>query len=80
MGFLSKAFDVVSHVNDMMQNDFENKADKFTSGYASASYRASGMTDDELRSAMRRKADSGLSDFRTAGEFKAMSDEYKKRK
>ena len=73
MGILGSIFDAILGTLD-------NNTDRYDSGYSSGSYRASNMSDDELKASLKRKADNGVSDWRSAGEFKAMTNEYKKRK
>lgn len=73
MGILGSIFNAVL-------NTLDNNADRYDSGYDSGSCRASNMSDDELENTLRRKANNGFSDWRSAGEFKAMANEYKKRK
>ena len=73
MGFLGWLFNAI-------ENNFEEKADRYSSGYGSGSNRASNMSNSELRDSIRRKVDGGVSDWKTAGEVRAMADEYKNRK
>ena len=73
MGILGSIFDAILGTLD-------NNADIYDSGYRSGSYRASNMSDDELKDSLKRKANNGVSDWRSAGEFKAMAKEYKNRK
>lgn len=61
-------------------NNIEDNADRYSSGYDRGSGRASNMSDRELRDSIKRKVDNGVSDWRTAGEVRAMVDEYKNRK
>ncbi len=58
----------------------ESNSDRYYSGYDKGSQKASGMSDDELRDSLRRKVNNGVSDWRSAGELKAMKDEYENRK
>lgn len=58
----------------------ENNTDRYYSGYDQGSQKASRMSDDELRDSLRQKANNGVSDWRSAGQFKAMKDEYENRK
>ena len=73
MGILGSIFNAV-------MDNLDKNADRYDSGYSSGSYRASNMSDDELRDSLKRKANNGVSDWKSAGEFKAMANEYKRRK
>ena len=79
MGFLSKLGAALNSTANAVARDVERKSSDFNSGYNSGSSRASNMSDDELRSSLKRAHDNGISGWDNAGKVRAMADEYKRR-
>ena len=80
MGLLDILFGALSKTASTVESGMAQNANKFSSGYDYGSKRASNMTDDELRSSLRRAKEDGISDWNSAGKVRAMADEYKNRK
>lgn len=79
MGFFSALFNFLTGASDAVRRDYERKSSEYSSGYSYGSERASGMSDDELRSELRRAKENGISGMKNAGKTRAMIDEYKDR-
>ncbi|MBP3634443.1 MAG: hypothetical protein J6J43_07710 [Oscillospiraceae bacterium] len=79
MGFFDTLGRIASSVANSAANSMADKADRYSSGYARGSERAGDMSTAELRESLRRAKDSNLSDWKKAGEVRAMADEYKNR-
>lgn len=75
MGFWDKVYDVASRVSDVA----ERNSNEYSSGYEYGSNRASNMSNEELRSSLKRAKENGVSDWKSAGKTRAMADEYKRR-
>ena len=80
MGLFDFLSNVASTAANTVARDMEKKSNNFATGYDHGSERASRMNDDELRSALKRAKENGVSDWKSAGNVRAMADEYKRRK
>ena len=71
---------ILGFIVNALLNDFNSSVDKFDSGYGSGYHKATSMSDAELKKSLQNKAKNGVSDWKSAGECRAMADEYKRRK
>ena len=79
MGFFSSLLSAASKVADAGERYVEKQSNDYYSGYDRGRNRASSMSDSELRSELKRAKDNGISGMRSAGQTRAMLDEYKRR-
>ena len=75
MGFFDSLFNFLSKA----ENYAEQKSNSYSSGYGNGQRKVSNMSDTELRTSLKNSQNKDLSDFKRAGEVRAMVDEYKKR-
>ena len=80
MGFLSSLFKVLSNTANLAEKDITRKTNSYSSGYRSGSEKASQMSDEELYSSLKKAKENGISDWKRAGDVRAMANEYKNRK
>lgn len=80
MGFFSALFEFLTGASNAVRNDCERKSADYSAGYSRGAESASSMSDDELRSELRRANQDGISGMKNAGKTRAMVDEYNNRK
>ena len=80
MGFLDVLSDMFSKTASTVERGVERNVDNYASGYEYGSKKASHMSNEELRSSLKRAKESGVSDWSSAGKVRAMADEYNNRK
>ncbi len=79
MGFLGSLINALLGAANRVSSDVERKSDAYSSGYDRGANKASNMSDDELRSKLKKAKENGISGWKSAGQVRAMADEYKSR-
>ena len=79
MGFFDALRNVASKMSDAGERYVERQTNDYRSGYDIGRDIASSMSDNELRSELKRAKDNGISGMKNAGKTRAMLDEYKER-
>lgn len=79
MGFFSTLLSMLTKAADNSSRYVRQQSDDYYSGYDRGAQQASKMTDDELKSELRRAKENGVSGMGNAGKTRAMADEYKNR-
>ena len=77
MGLIGSLFGLIFNI---VETSITQKKDEYDSGYTRGTSRASQMSDEELRSSMQRIRQSKNLDMNRSGQYRAMEDEYNRRK